>query len=44
MDDVSNFIIIEWVILNSVLVIITALLLTRCYKERRNKIASDSFI
>jgi hypothetical protein len=37
MAQVSEFIILEWVILNTILIIVSAVFISKCYKEKRNR-------
>ena len=44
MVQISEPIVIEWIILNSILVIVSAVLGFRCYKERRRRVEQENFI
>jgi len=44
MVEVSEPIVIEWIILNSILIIVSAVLVFRCYKERRRRTRQENFI
>jgi len=44
MAEVDNFIIFEWLFLNSILIVVSAILLSKCYKERRSNFTDGSLL
>jgi hypothetical protein len=44
MVSISEPIVIEWIVLNSVLIVVSAVLVFKCYKERRRRTRQENFI
>ena len=44
MVSISEPIVIEWIVLNSILIIVSAVLMFKCYKERLRRTRQENFI
>ena len=44
MVSISEPIVIEWIVLNSILIVVSGVLIFKCYKERRRRTQQENFI